>query len=101
MSSLRCRFCGSELRHTFVDLGTTPLANSFVKIEDADRGEMFYPLHVRVCAECFLVQLPELESPENIFSDYLYFSSYSNSWLEHARRYTDMAAERFGLNGSS
>jgi SAM-dependent methyltransferase len=101
MSLLRCRFCFSELRHTFVDLGMTPLANSFVKIEDADRSEVFFPLHVRVCAECFLVQLPEIESPENIFSDYLYFSSYSNSWLEHAERYTDMATERFGLNPSS
>src|SRR5947209_2000153 len=98
MSTLYCRFCNTELKHTFVDLGVTPLANSFVRPEDAARGETFYPLHVRVCSECFLVQLPVLASRENIFSDYLYLSSYSDSWLAHASRYADEMIERFSLS---
>jgi SAM-dependent methyltransferase len=96
-----CRFCRAPLEATFADLGMSPLANSYVPPERADAMEPFYPLHVRVCAECFLVQLPELESPEHIFSDYAYFSSYSSSWLEHSRRYVEATAERFGLDGAS
>lgn len=101
MSFYNCRFCGNELKHTFVDLGATPLANSYLKPEDLDRAEPFYSLHVRVCEKCFLVQLPELERAENIFSDYLYFSSYSETWLEHARNYCAKMTERFGLDENS
>jgi len=93
-----CRFCGSALRHTFVDLGVSPLANNFLKSDQLDMMEPFYPLHVRVCEECFLVQLPMVVRPEEIFTDYPYFSSYSDTWLEHARGYVDMAIERFALN---
>jgi hypothetical protein len=96
-----CRSCGTMLRHTFVDLGMSPLANSFVKAAELNRVEPFYPLHVRLCAECFLVQLPPAAKPEEIFSDYAYFSSYSDSWLDHARAYVDSAIQRFSLNEGS
>ena len=96
-----CRFCGMPLKHTFVDLGMSPLAESWLKPSQLNQMEPFYPLHVYVCERCFLVQLEEFESPEHIFSDYAYFSSYSESWLQHARSYVDMAIERFGLNGGS
>jgi len=101
MSFYQCRFCGSELKHTFVELGATPLANSYLKKEDLEKAEMFFSLHVRVCEKCFLVQLPALETPENIFSDYLYFSSYSDTWLEHAKDYCAKMTERFGLDENS
>lgn len=84
----RCRFCGFPLRETFVDLGLSPLANSFVSTEDRDKKTCFYPLHVFVCTECFLVQLAQYETPAEIFSEYAYFSSYAESWLRHAREYT-------------
>ena len=84
----RCRCCGSALEHTFCDLGMSPLANSYRTVDDQTATEAFYPLHVYVCGTCFLVQLPEAESPEAIFSDYAYFSSYSQSWLAHAEAYT-------------
>jgi SAM-dependent methyltransferase len=96
-----CRSCGATLRHTFVDLGMSPLANSYVKLEQLNEPEPFYPLHAYVCAQCFLVQLESVAKPEDIFSDYAYFSSYSDSWLEHARAYTDSITKRFGLNGKS
>src|SRR5262245_52246145 len=96
-----CRFCGAKLRHTFVDLGMSPLAESWLKASQLNQMEPFYPLHVYVCERCFLVQLEEFESPENIFSDYAYFSSYSQSWLQHAKSYVDMAMERLGLNEQS
>ena len=82
-----CRFCGAPLREIFVDLGASPLANSYLEPEHLRRPEPFYPLCVYVCGECFLVQLPEEERPEAIFTDYAYFSSYSESWLRHARTY--------------
>ena len=97
----RCRSCGATLRHTFVDLGMSPLANSYVKPEQLNQTEAVYPLHAYVCAECFLVQLESIAKPEDIFSDYAYFSSYSDSWVEHARAYTDAVTKRFGLNGKS
>ena len=97
----KCRYCGVDLKHTFVDLGATPLANSYLKPENLDEAEPFFSLHVRVCAECFLVQLPALETPENIFSDYLYFSSFSDTWLKHAKDYCGKMSERFGLNEDS
>ena len=86
---MRCRFCQEPLRHTFVDLGVSPLANAFVKPEGEHGMEPCFPLHAYVCDRCFLVQLEEYESPENIFEDYVYFSSFSESWLEHCARYAD------------
>ena len=93
-----CRFCSSPLDTSFADLGASPLANSFLEPEQLTEPEVFYPLHARVCAACFLVQLPELAAPEEIFSDYAYFSSYSDSWLEHARIYAETMIDRFGLD---
>jgi SAM-dependent methyltransferase len=96
-----CRFCGSPARRTFVDLGLSPLCETYPSQSDLNRGEMYYPLHVYVCERCFLVQLDEYETAENIFSDYAYFSSYSDSWLKHADRYCGKIVERFGLNETS
>ena len=96
-----CRFCGAKLEHTFVDLGASPLAQSFLSADQLDQMEPFYPLHVYVCGECFLVQLQEFVAPENIFSDYLYFASYSDSWLTHAKSYADQMLERFPITEKS
>src|ERR1700753_1912625 len=96
-----CRFCGSELKRTFVDLGRSPLANSFLAPDELARSEPHYPLHVYVCDSCLLVQLEEFESPEAIFGDYLYFSSFSESWLRHSEAYAGAMTERFGLGPSS
>jgi SAM-dependent methyltransferase len=96
-----CRACGSLLENTFIDLGLSPLANSYVPAERMRSGEMFFPLHAYVCEKCFLVQLEEFESPEHIFSDYAYFSSYSKSWLRHAEQYASAMVKRFGLNAAS
>ncbi|MFQ5526047.1 MAG: methyltransferase domain-containing protein [Thermoanaerobaculia bacterium] len=101
MAIFSCRFCGTGLEHVFADLGESPLANSFVDAENRNRPEPLHPLRVLVCAECRLVQLPELESPESIFSDYAYFSSFSDSWLEHAERYVEAMTERFALGSDS
>lgn len=97
----KCRFCETPLEYTFVDLGVSPLANSYLKTEQLQQMEPFYPLHVYVCEGCYLVQLPVFESPEEIFSDYAYFSSYSESWLKHAKTYTDLMIERFGFGSHS
>ncbi len=94
---LGCRFCGAPLSEVFVDLGASPLANSYLEPADLAKAEAFYPLCVYVCGECLLVQLPEEERPEAIFSDYAYFSSFSDSWLLHAKRYAEAMIERFGL----
>jgi SAM-dependent methyltransferase len=96
-----CRFCGARLQHTFVDLGMSPLANTYVTPAQLNHMEAFYPLHVYVCERCFLVQLEEFASPEHIFSDYAYFASYSDTWLRHAQLYVEMAIERFGLGAHS
>jgi 2-polyprenyl-3-methyl-5-hydroxy-6-metoxy-1,4-benzoquinol methylase len=96
-----CRSCGNPLKHTFVELGVSPLANSYLTEEQLQQMEPFYPLHAYVCDACYLVQLNEFESPEQIFSDYAYFSSYSESWLNHAKEYTNLMVERFGLNSNS
>ena len=96
-----CRFCGVPLRHTFVDLGMSPLCESYVSFEQLNEMEPFYPLHVYVCEKCFLVQLQEYVSVEAIFSDYAYFSSYSDSWLQHASNYVDQMVERFSFTGDS
>ena len=101
MRTATCRACGSRLQHTFIDLGLSPLANSYVAAERMRSGETFFPLHAYVCETCFLVQLEEFESPEHIFSDYAYFSSYSKSWLRHAEQYADAMIKRFGLNAAS
>lgn len=92
-----CRFCGTPLEHTFIDLGMSPLCESFRDRTQLDQMEPFYPLHVRVCHKCFLVQLPAYVSGEEIFEEYAYFSSYSTSWVEHARRYVEAVVARFGL----
>jgi SAM-dependent methyltransferase len=96
-----CRFCGAGLQRTFVDLGMSPLCESYPSPADLNCGETYYPLHVYVCESCFLVQLDEYESAENIFSDYAYFSSYSDSWLKHADNYCAKMHARFGLNAES
>jgi SAM-dependent methyltransferase len=96
-----CRFCGAPLTHTFADLGMSPIANNYLSEEQLRGMEPFYPLHALACDRCFLVQLEEFESPEEIFSDYSYFSSYSTSWLEHCRRYVEMATGRFELGDRS
>ena len=95
-----CRFCGAPLGTTFADLGVSPLANSYLKPDRLDRMEPFYPLHAFVCDECLLVQLEEFESPEAIFGDYAYFSSYSDSLLAHAKAYCEAMAKRFGIDAS-
>ncbi|OON66070.1 SAM-dependent methyltransferase [Hymenobacter sp. CRA2] len=93
-----CRFCGEALHATFVDLGTSPLCEDFVRPEHFNRAEPQYPLHARVCANCFLVQVGEFLRPDEIFRDeYCYFSSYSTTWLAHARRYTEQMVARFGI----
>ncbi len=96
-----CRFCAAPLEHEFVNLGLSPISNAFIKPDQLDQEEAFYPLHVFVCGDCYLVQLEEFESPDEIFSDYVYFSSYSDSWLAHARKYVDTAADRFDLDSGS
>ena len=93
-----CRFCGTPLTESFVDLGATPLANSYIDPAASDQFEPRFPLHTYVCGTCFLVQLPAHESPEEIFSDYAYFSSYSDSWLEHVKSYCAAMVERFGID---
>jgi hypothetical protein len=96
-----CRFCDGVLQDVFLDLGLSPLANSYVSPDRLATGEMFFPLKVYVCRDCLLVQLEVFETPENIFTDYAYFSSYSDSWLEHARRYSESVIERFGITANS
>jgi SAM-dependent methyltransferase len=96
-----CRFCGTPLRHTFVDLGMSPLCESYVRSDQLNQMEPFYPLHVFVCEKCFLVQLQEYVSAESIFTEYAYFSSYSESWLAHARKYTEQMIQRFELGPES
>jgi 2-polyprenyl-3-methyl-5-hydroxy-6-metoxy-1,4-benzoquinol methylase len=96
-----CRFCGAALKRTFVDLGMSPLCESYLSADQLNRMEPFFPLHVYVCERCFLVQLEEFVSPEEIFTEYAYFSSYSDTWLQHARAYTDSMVERFHLDERS
>lgn len=96
-----CRFCETPLRHSLIDLGMAPLSNAYLSFEQLERGELFYPLHARVCESCFLVQLPEFTTPEQIFGHYAYFSSYSDSWLEHVQRYAHAMIKRFGYGQSS
>jgi len=97
----KCRLCGAELTRTFVDLGMSPLCESYVAANRADDAEPFYPLHVRLCESCLLVQIPAYVSGEDIFSDYAYFSSYSDSWVAHAGKYAEMMIGRLGLTSGS
>jgi 2-polyprenyl-3-methyl-5-hydroxy-6-metoxy-1,4-benzoquinol methylase len=99
---MNCRFCKTELSHVFVDLHSSPAANSFVSKEQLNEPEMMYPLKVYTCSSCFLVQIDEFKTHDSIFDDqYLYFSSYSKSWLQHAKAYTEKVVERFQLNKDS
>lgn len=97
----KCRFCSAPLRTTFVDLGMSPLCQTHIKPEQLHEMEPFYPLHAYICDACLLVQLQEFVTPDAIFSEYAYFSSYSTSWVEHARQYAEMAIGRFGLGPES
>lgn len=101
MTQRPCRFCAKPLTLSFADLGMSPPSNAYLKPAQLGRVEKFYPLHAWVCESCLLVQLEEFETPEQIFSDYAYFSSYSESWLAHARDYTAMMIKRFGLGAKS
>jgi len=96
-----CRFCGAGLRRTFVDLGMSPLCETYPSAAELNRGEVYYPLHVYICEECWLVQLEEYESAESIFSEYAYFASYSDSWLKHCEKYCNEMKVRFGLGEQS
>lgn len=98
MPEMNCRFCKTPLQHTFVDLGMSPLSNSYLTLDQLNVMEPFYPLHLFVCEKCFLVQLPEFQSPGQIFSDYAYFSSYSKSWLAHAKSYVALMVQKFGFD---
>ena len=100
MISHKCRFCNSNLSKIFTDLGNSPLANSYLKEGDFV-NEKFYPLCTFLCENCFLVQLDEIETPENIFSEYAYFSSFSTSWLKHAKDYVDMIIPKLSLDENS
>jgi len=99
---MRCRFCKTDLEHVFIDLVNSPASNSFLTADELNEPEVFYPLKVFTCHKCFLVQIDEYKKSDKIFdSGYVYFSSYSKSWLKHAEEYTEMMTKRFGLNGQS
>lgn len=101
MDNQHCRFCGHKLKHTFADLGLSPLANEYLTAEDLNRGQMFFPLKVQVCEKCFLTQAALYQRPEQIFGEYQYFSSYSGSWLAHCKAYVDMIVPRLSLGPNS
>jgi len=94
---MNCRFCNSSLNVEFANLGSSPLANSFIKSENFNLYEPFFPLEVFVCSKCFLVQLDEFENPSNIFSEYAYMSSFSNSWLNHIEEFVNTCIEKFDI----
>lgn len=98
---MKCRFCNTNLNHLFVSLGSSPLSNSYIAEEHLHKMESFFPLNVYVCENCFLVQAEEVESPENIFTNYDYFSSYSGTWLKHSRLYVDKMIDLFGIDNRS
>lgn len=98
----KCRFCNNKLEYSVIDLGMSPLCQKHVKPENANDMEKFYPLHAFVCEHCWLMQLEEFATPNDIFAEeYAYFSSYSESWLEHAQKYTELMIRRFGLNSNN
>lgn len=96
-----CRFCGTDLHDTIIDLGTSPLSNAFVPRDRSGKFEIYYPLQLWICHGCGLVQLEEFSKPENIFSEYAYFSSFSQSWLEHAKRYVNHMMSNYGITPES
>src|SRR5260370_8192824 len=96
-----CRFCQTPLSQTFVDLGMSPLCESYLTSNELNSMERFYPLHVKVCEKCYLVQVEEYVIPEHIFSEYAYFSSYAETWLKHAADYVEMICQRLGLGDNS
>jgi SAM-dependent methyltransferase len=97
----KCRFCNTQLEHTFIDLGMSPLCEDHVKPDELKKMEPFYPLHAYVCSNCFLVQVEEFVAPSTIYTDYAYFSSYSDSWLQHAKKYSDKVYDRFKLGSDN
>jgi hypothetical protein len=96
-----CRLCGSASLAGVVDLGATPPCERFLTTEQLDQPELTYPLHLKVCTDCWLAQLPPLITPEETFTDYAYFSSYSASWVKHARHFVDAVTEKLGLDAGS
>src|SRR5579863_2556439 len=98
---MRCRFCGAPLTRTFVDLGRAPLSNAFLTAEQLREAEPHYPLHAYICDECLLVQLEQVVPAEQIFGDYLYFSSYSDAWLRHADAFAARMTDELGLGQNS
>lgn len=101
MKERQCRFCREKLTESFVDLGMSPLSNAYLQPEQLFKKEFFYPLHAFVCEECLLVQVEEFEPPDRIFKNYAYFSSYSDTWLQHARKYAAEARLKLGLGQDS
>jgi SAM-dependent methyltransferase len=101
VNSCKCRTCGSDVDHVFVDLGMSPLCENILPADQLDSPETYYPLRASVCSKCFLVQLNEYVPPEEIFSEYAYFSSYSTTWVAHAKAYCEMIEKRLGLNQES
>ena len=102
MKKKYCRFCGKEIKHNFINLGLSPLSNSYIRKEDYGCSQRFFPLNVGVCENCFLVQTTgEYDTPEEIFSDYSYFSSFSSSWLKHAKDYVEFVSTKFNLSSDS
>jgi hypothetical protein len=97
----RCRLCNAPLTQTFVDLGMSPPCEDFLTADRLDVMERFYPLHVRICSECLLVQLPDYVDPSDVFVEYAYFSSFSDSWVAHAKRYADQMIDKLGLDSDS
>lgn len=100
-TEINCRFCNEPLHLTFCNLGNSPLSNAYLSTHQLSSKEAFYPLHAYVCSNCLLVQLPSLHTPAEIFDEYAYFSSYSTSWLDHARQFADSAIKRFTLNSQT
>ena len=99
---MNCRFCGNELSHEFIDLLESPLSNSFLTEKQLNQAESYFPLKLFVCDKCFLVQIDEYKSAKEIFNNgYIYFSSYSKSWLEHAKSYTSIMLDRFAYDNNS
>src|SRR5687767_1788631 len=99
---MNCRFCGTGLKHEFVDLGGSPPSNSYLRADQLNEPEIFYPLRVFVCEKCFLVQIDEYKKAAEIFDEnYAYFSSFSKSWLEHSRQYVETMCARFGFDENS
>lgn len=99
--NMKCRFCNKELVHSLVDLGLSPISNEYIDNEHLDKGQYYFPLEVMVCDECFLAQVKEYRAPENIFTNYKYFSSYSKSWLNHCKEYVEMIINRLNLSSDS